>query len=206
MWEERIRVKRAEIEDDKRELLERRRRLEEPATLLDLSCQSLTTVSLSLDAVRAQSIITLNLRGNRLTTLRPLSLPSLRVLDVSENFLERLPPRLEVVVLVANSNRLVRLSLEAPCLERLDVSHNKLRFISPLKAPLQELDVRFNFLDDVTNVKNLKLKCLLVSGNPLVSDPRHKLKLVAVAPHLRDALGAPRLPPFDFEAERRRAE
>eukprot|EP00633_Aureoumbra_lagunensis_P003895 CAMPEP_0197317282 /NCGR_PEP_ID=MMETSP0891-20130614/46270_1 /TAXON_ID=44058 ORGANISM="Aureoumbra lagunensis, Strain CCMP1510" /NCGR_SAMPLE_ID=MMETSP0891 /ASSEMBLY_ACC=CAM_ASM_000534 /LENGTH=424 /DNA_ID=CAMNT_0042807183 /DNA_START=3 /DNA_END=1277 /DNA_ORIENTATION=- len=111
------------------------------------------------------------------------------------------PPRLRS--LDASRNRISRCSIGsggAPCLERINLSHNKIRFISQdLKgAPhLLHLDLRFNLLpqQNLSQFKHFahlrKLRALALNGNVIAKDPRYKLKLCAVAPNLRYALDHP---------------
>lgn len=184
---------------------------------LDLTRHGLDScvLPMSLDAGQLRTIETLVLRGNRIRAieahvLAPLS--SLLLLDVAENDLERLcpvtpatyddwPPRLRI--LLASRNRIARLTLGGSrTLLKLDVSRNHLRFLGPHldKLPqLRQLDARHNHLDDIhpavlKHLASLRhLRCLLLAGNPLVRDPRHRLKLFAAAPQLRNALNAPRV-------------
>ncbi|KAJ1461951.1 hypothetical protein M885DRAFT_200557 [Pelagophyceae sp. CCMP2097] len=108
-----------------------------------------------------------------------------------------LPPALEV--LDASHNRLARLAIGAcvaPSLARLRVASNKIAFVSldiSRACNLVELDARHNLLD-VAACKPLgelrSLRRLLLQANPLISDPRHRLKLAAYSGHLQHALGA----------------
>lgn len=185
---------------------------------LELSGLGLLTCALprQFDTGQLRTIQSLVLRGNRIRgidahLLAPLT--ALLFLDLSDNDLERLGPvgttRFDecwpsrLLVLLASKNRIIRLSTGSGglmTLEKLDVSRNKIRFIGPDldKLPrLRHLDARHNYLNDI-NLAALKhlatlrhLECLLLTGNPIVRDPRHQLKLFAQAPRLRDALNAP---------------
>lgn len=187
---------------------------------LDLSGLSLLTCTLpkQFDTGQLRTIQSLVLRGNKIRgidahLLAPLT--ALLFLDLCDNDLERLGPigttRFDecwprrLLVLLASRNRIMRLSTGSGgslTLEKLDVSRNKIRFIGPDldKLPrLRQLDARHNYLNDI-NLASLKhlaalrhLECLLLTGNPIVRDPRHQLKLFAQAPHLRDALNAPQV-------------
>ncbi|KAJ8600892.1 hypothetical protein CTAYLR_006985 [Chrysophaeum taylorii] len=226
-WAKLILQRREEIERDTRALTEAKERRaralydenaapEEDEVVVmdgrrvDLSRRGLASCSVppSIDALRLRTIQSLILRGNRIRTIDAhaiAKLEGLQMLDVSENLLERLGPFSPLVpfvprILLARRNKISRLSVGcAPSLEKLDVSRNRIRFVSPdlNLAALIELDARHNDIDthNLKSLANLRnLKCLLLlPGNPLALDPRHKLKLFAHAPHLRDALGAPRL-------------
>lgn len=165
---------------------------------LDLRGQGLTkcVVPQRFDARHIESLV---LRGNNIRVLEPRllsALLSLRYLDVSENALERLNFPCRVTVLLASRNQIVRLTADSQNLRKLDVSRNFIRFVGTLQAPrLQEVDLRHNDLFDnnfLALAQLRALRCLLLNGNPIVKDPRYKLKLFAKAPHLRDALGADR--------------
>lgn len=188
------------------------------AGVLDLSNRELGSfvVPRTLDVLQMRSIVVLILRKNHLRVLEAHTLAPLvhlEDLDVSENDLERLPPvgavstdgpervasfPVSLTSLDASRNHIARLSVGsrgAPNLRTLILKRNHLRFISPdiVKAPqLTTLDLRWNSLNNDPQLKHLaslrRLHTILLTGNPLVNDPRHKLKLFAIAPHLRNAL------------------
>ena len=121
--------------------------------------------------------------------------PGARAAGVKGGF----PPRLEV--LLAAFNRVQKLSLGAagaPCLKRLVVAHNVVRFVAPdiAKAPnLEELDLRGNRLsaDQLKHLAPLKkLAKVKVGRNPLCADRRHGH---AVPSHVRNALSTTKAPP-----------
>ena len=121
--------------------------------------------------------------------------PGARAAGVKGGF----PPRLEV--LLAAFNRVQKLSLGAagaPCLKRLVVAHNVVRFVAPdiAKAPnLEELDLRGNRLaaDQLKHLAPLKkLATVKVGRNPLCADRRHGH---AVPSHVRNALSTTKAPP-----------
>ena len=121
--------------------------------------------------------------------------PGARAAGVKGGF----PPRLEV--LLAAFNRVQKLSLGAagaPCLKRLVVAHNVVRFVAPdiAKAPnLEELDLRGNRLsaDQLKHLAPLKkLAKVRVGRNPLCADRRHGH---AVPSHVRNALSTTKAPP-----------
>ena len=104
-------------------------------------------------------------------------------------------------MLLAAFNRVQKLSLGAagaPCLKRLVVAHNVVRFVAPdiAKAPnLEELDLRGNRLaaDQLKHLAPLKkLATVKVGRNPLCADRRHGH---AVPSHVRNALSTTKAPP-----------
>ncbi|OZI61638.1 NEL-type E3 ubiquitin ligase domain-containing protein [Bordetella genomosp. 11] len=109
--------------------------------------------------------------------LRDLSgLPSeLRLVDVSDNQIARLPANLPagLKVLYASRNRLAQLPGRLPAtLEELDVSSNRLRELTRLPDTLRILDADTNLLEELPDNLPRGMQILAVSNNRLRGLPR----------------------------------
>jgi Leucine-rich repeat (LRR) protein len=143
---------------------------------LDLSGNLLTSVAATTFTGLEESLVELNLSGNRLASLSsvPIALPQLKVLDVSQNQLAEIPrmafTQLSSLVYLNLSQNTALGSLSAtllhslPELRRLDLSRTGLKMLSPElllhSQNLERVSLHGNFIQELPerafrNLRNL---------------------------------------------------
>ncbi|KAL1132259.1 hypothetical protein AAG570_010216 [Ranatra chinensis] len=155
---------------------------------LDLNGNLLLSIDMSSFTGLEETLEMLNLRGNRLSALpsKPLSLVSLRHLDLSHNQITELPrPSFMLVPSLLHLNLSYNLQLSAvpstvfhplSRLEVLDLTHTNLKLLSPellmRSSSLKWLSVAYNSIQEITesafqNLPNLTV--LDLSGNHITN-------------------------------------